>query len=141
MYGPCLFFPRCGEFLLLGEGIQELAEFGAVLGQHSGELHAVAHLRIRSDDPGLNEQRPFELQPEIERAADGKWMRALDVAAAEAEVGRSTPDRSVAAFGVNFDGHAHRESRVTAHLPTFLAKALEVRICRHRGMATLLANE
>src|SRR5208337_5423646 len=113
---PFSFLLGRGEFLFLGEGLEEGAQFSAVFGQHPDELHAVADLRVRSDHLGLDEQGVLELQSKVEGGADGKWIHAVDVAAAEAEVGGSAPNGGVAAFGVNFDGHAHRESRVLTPL-------------------------
>jgi len=101
---------------LLGYGVEEGGEFGTVLGKNFDELNAVADLGIGGDHLAENKQGALELQFEFDGGADGKRIHAFDVATAEADVGGSAADRGVAAFGVNFDGHSHRKSRMLAPL-------------------------
>ena len=82
-------------FRLLG-GVEEGAEFVDVRGEHAGEFHAVADLRVGGSDRGEREESAVNLQLELETRADGEWEDRFDVACAEAEVGGGAADGRVA---------------------------------------------
>lgn len=103
------------EFLFC-DRIEERAERGLVLGKHSKELDTVAELRIASDYRGRDDECSAGFEFEIDACAHWKWVHALDVAAAETQVGGGAMQRRCAAFGVDFDGYTHFESRV---IPSF----------------------
>ncbi len=116
-----------GFFHRLGGCFEKDAEFIAVFGEHAYELDAVAELGIAGDDAGEDEkgvfeigsgELGFELEFEFELGSNREWIHALDVAAAEANVGRDAVDGSIAdrfvELGVNFDGEVQLESRMLA---------------------------
>ena len=98
-------------FRLLG-GVEEGAEFVDVLGEHAGELDAVADLRVGGDDRGEHEESAINLQLELETRADGEWEDRFNVASPEAEVGRGAADGRVAPFGEELDRDSYFEARV-----------------------------
>lgn len=107
--------------LLFRDCIEELDEYGAILGKHAQELYAVAELRIAGDDCGRDNESAAGFKFEIEIGARRKWVHAFDVASAEAQVGGSAAQRSGAGFSMYLDRDAYFDSLVFAtfnHGPT-----------------------
>jgi len=81
---PCRDYSRLVCEVLVCDMIQELAERGAIFGEHPDELDAVAELRIAGDNICCNEKRVGGVEFEFEAGARRKGIHALDVASVEA---------------------------------------------------------
>jgi hypothetical protein len=88
-------------------GFQEGFKRLPILGDHPDEPYPISHLGIGGNHGGRDQNGGFDGKLQIQISPDWKWENCLDVAAAQAQIGSSAPNRAAARVSLYFDWHAH----------------------------------